>query len=121
VKRNRRRMMERVATVFEDAVEDIRRREREFVELSREDGLNLTYRDPCADVRITYDDERVTVTYDGAGHDYFSIESSVELPDGSVNYIGHKRQEMLGRKLREIDPNLHIENVNGWSLSVWVY
>ena len=73
-----------------------------------------------ADVRITIEENRVLMTYDGAGFDYFSFDSVIEHPfTGRTIYYGDDTQEKLNKLIQEIDPELYIENCNPWSFAVY--
>jgi|APSaa5957512576_1039674.scaffolds.fasta_scaffold58671_4 hypothetical protein len=105
-----------IAAVFEDYLAE----QRALNDLINED---LTYKmsDPMADVRINIHDNRVEVTFDGAGYDQLSCESTVADPfSGRIHYVGDETQEKLTKELRKIDPDLYIENINSWSFGVWL-
>ena len=105
-----------IAAVFENFLAE----QRALNDLINED---LTYKmsDPVADVQVNVYDSRVEVTFDGAGYDLLSIESTVENPfTGATCWVGQEKQDSLNVDLRKIDSDLYIENINTWSFGVWV-
>jgi len=105
-----------ITAVFENYLAE----QRALNDLINED-LTHKMSDPMADVRVNVFDNRVEVTFDGAGYDLLSIESTVENPfTGATCYVGDETQEKFNKELQKIDPELYIENINSWSFGVWL-
>ena len=103
-KRTRKRA-ERVAAVIEKIMADYKANIGELAEKS------------FADCRVTVTDEEgsrggafVTLTYDGAGYDYWSCYAEYD--------VGFRTE--LDEKLRKIDKDLYFEDCNTWSLSIYI-
>jgi len=85
------------------------------------EGMKYKMSDPMADVVITEHDNKVRVTYDGAGYDQFSSQSVIENPmTGQGWYVGEQNKEKLNAEIKKIDRSLYIEECSSWALEVWV-
>jgi hypothetical protein len=108
--------LEQIAKVFNDWIEDLRAQEKRIC-----NEVGVRYNDPFSDTRVIINETHVLVAYDGTGYDYLSINSAICHPiTGEWFRPGEKHQEALNDQLRAIDPELGIENVNSWSLGVWI-
>lgn len=105
----------RVALVIAKVMEDIRSADRQICE-----EAGVTYRDPLADCQILVKlEEKVTLTFDGAGYDYFSCEAWHNY-DGRWFNMFEKNRAMIEEGIKKIDPELYIEDNNSWSFSIWM-
>lgn len=104
----------RVARVFSEVLDSI---QDEHFKLARE--CEIQFDNPVKDVIVRVSRDKVTVSYDGAGYNYFSPEGGVFNPmtDQWV-CTSTKYRELIDQKLKEIDPSLYAEDVNSWMLSV---
>jgi hypothetical protein len=108
--------LDQIAKVFNDWIAHKRAIERKMCK-----EINIKYQDPFADTTVTIMDDHVVVAYDGAGYDYLSTYSTVYNPISNQQvYMGDTNQEKLNKRLHAIDPFLGIENINSWSLGVWL-
>ena len=106
-----------IAEVLEGQIKNFKVKDRKFHE-----ECELKYKDNFADVRIIIDnDKQVTVTYDGAGYDFLSVESYVENPfTGGGCCPSDSYRASIDAALKELDSNLYSEDNNSWSFSVYL-
>jgi hypothetical protein len=87
--------------------------------LAEEIGISLD--DPVADCRVVVDDEKVMLTFDGAGYDLFSHQAWMVNPITGKGYSpSQTNRDAIEKALKEVDPNLYFEDCNPWSLAVWM-
>jgi hypothetical protein len=111
-----KRVANKVRKVILDILEEIRSN---HIALSEE--LDIPYKDPLADVRLTVqdDDKCVVLHYDGCGNEYFNYDNYMIHPmTGSrLSFADHYRP-LLDQRLQEIRQNLYTECINTCSLAI---